>query len=159
MTHAGILVRKAMPSDANRITELYRQLVNDTAIHIEPEQITRMADDERTGLYVGEYFGTVYATALVALCYDAMYRKQPFAVVENVVVDVAVKKCGLGSALFQQIEKFCLEADCSKIMLLSSSQRTDAHQFFERLGFMGSTKRGFVKYRSALKQLYQNSSK
>ena len=157
--HADIQVRKAMPSDADHITELYRQLVNDTAIHVEPEQVARMADDARTRLFVGEYSGAVQATALVAVCYDAMYRRQPFAVVENVVVDIAVRKRGLGSALFQQIEKFCLEADCSKIMLLSSSQRTDAHQFFERLGFTGSAKRGFVKYRSALKQPYQNSPK
>jgi hypothetical protein len=36
--------------------------------------------------------------------------------------------------------------DCSKIMLLSSIHRTQAHAFFERAGFKGDSKRGFVKY-------------
>jgi hypothetical protein len=32
-------------------------------------------------------------------------------------------------------------------MLLSSQEREDAHRFFERSGFVGSAKHGFVKYR------------
>lgn len=32
------------------------------------------------------------------------------------------------------------------IMLLSSSHRTGAHAFFERVGFISDKKRGFVKY-------------
>jgi Acetyltransferase (GNAT) family. len=58
---------------------------------------------------------------------------------------------GVGTALMQEVEAFCLRADCSKIMLLSSIGRTDAHQFFGRMGFAGSTKRGFVKYRRQFK--------
>lgn len=34
-------------------------------------------------------------------------------------------------------------------MLLSASQRFDSHAFFEKQGFKGAIKRGFVKYRSA----------
>ncbi|HIV72719.1 MAG TPA: hypothetical protein H9903_17415, partial [Candidatus Aquabacterium excrementipullorum] len=41
----------------------------------------------------------------------------------------------------------CGRAQCSKIMLLSSIERTEAHAFFERAGYTGSTKKGFVKYR------------
>lgn len=48
----------------------------------------------------------------------------------------------------KEIEDFCYRADCSKIMLLSSSDRIQAHMFFEHVGFIGSSKRGFVKYRS-----------
>ena len=76
-----------------------------------------------------------------------MFGSQPFAVIENVVVNEAVRGKGLGEAPLRHIEAFCLAMDCSKIMLLSSIQREQAHRFFERVGFAGSSKRGFVKYR------------
>jgi hypothetical protein len=43
------------------------------------------------------------------------------------------------------------QADCSKIMLLSNSKRSEAHTFFEKQGFSSELKKGFVKYRSQLR--------
>jgi GNAT superfamily N-acetyltransferase len=77
-----------------------------------------------------------------------MFGSQPFAVVENIIVNEAVRGKGLGAALLRHIEAFCLAKNCSKIMLLSASQRERAHHFFEQAGFTGTSKRGFVKYRS-----------
>lgn len=144
-----MIVRKAKPKDAPRITGLYTQLVNNPAVKVEPEQIQALYDDERSRLLVCEYQGDVVGSALVSLCSDVMFSKQPFAVVENVIVDAAARGIGIGSALFTEIEAFCLRTECSKIMLLSSIQRSDSHKFFEKQGFKGEVKRGFVKYRSA----------
>jgi GNAT superfamily N-acetyltransferase len=74
---------------------------------------------------------------------------KPFAVVENVVVDQAARSRGVGAALLREIEARCKQARCSKIMLLSAAQRADAHRFFERQGFVGNSKVGFVKYSSS----------
>lgn len=144
-----MIVRQAEPKDADRIAELYAQLVNDPAVEVEREQILVLSNDERTMLYVCEYNGNVLGSALLSLCPDVMFRKQPFAVVENVIVDAAARGMGIGAAMFREIESFCLKTNCSKIMLLSSSQRLDSHMFFEKQGLKGSVKRGFVKYRSA----------
>ena len=75
-----------------------------------------------------------------------MFNTQPFAVVENVIVDQGVRSKGIGAALLRAVEAQSKAANCSKIMLLSSSQRTEAHRFFERLGFTSGAKLGFVKY-------------
>ncbi|MFM0191682.1 GNAT family N-acetyltransferase [Paraburkholderia strydomiana] len=77
-----------------------------------------------------------------------MYAEQPFAVVENLVVDQECRGNGIGQALLREVERFCLSRNCSKMMLLSSASRVDAHRFFEQVGFRGDRKRGFVKYRS-----------
>lgn len=140
-------VRPAKPSDSHRIAEFYAQLVENPAINVLPERIAKISDDPNTGLFVCEHNGLVEGTALVSLCADVMFGFQPFAVVENIVVNQARRGSGLGAALLQHIEAFCLSRDCSKIMLLSSAQREDAHRFFERAGFAGSSKRGFVKYK------------
>lgn len=149
MIGVHLIVREAKPEDALGLSELYNQLVNNPAVKVEPEQIQALYDDARSKLFVCDYQGNVVGSALVSLCSDVMFRKQPFAVVENVIVDVAARGLGVGTALFQAIEIFCVSTNCSKIMLLSSSQRLDSHAFFEKQGFKGAVKRGFVKYRSA----------
>jgi GNAT superfamily N-acetyltransferase len=97
---------------------------------------------------VCEIDGYVRGTVLICLCADAMYARQPFAVVENLVVDQECRGNGIGHALLREAERFCLSRSCSKMMLLSSASRADAHRFFEQVGFRGDRKRGFVKYHS-----------
>ena len=140
-------IRKAEPADAPRLAELYAQLVENPAIRVLPERIEQIAEDPATALFVCERDGVVVGSALVSLCADAMFGFQPFAVVENVVVDEACRGQGAGRDLLRHVEAFCARRDCSKIMLLSSVQRESAHRFFEHLGFVGSSKLGFVKYR------------
>jgi N-acetylglutamate synthase-like GNAT family acetyltransferase len=147
-SHAKPWVRNAQPSDAQRIAALYRQLVSNPAVCVLPSRIATVSADPNTGLFVCGHSGQVEGTALVSLCADVMFGAQPFAVVENIVVNDKFRGQGLGAALLCHIDAFCLAKDCSKIMLLSSIQREQAHRFFERAGFVGSKKRGFVKYRS-----------
>lgn len=40
--------------------------------------------------------------------------------------------------------EFAKEMGCYKVMLLSGSHRTEAHGFYESLGFSGTRKKGFV---------------
>jgi len=150
MTSGDLVVRRATPGDAPRIAELYFSLTNDPNINVQSARIADLTYDVRTALFVCEYLGEVCATALVSLCADVMYGRQPYAVVENVVVDDALRGMGIGSLLLNHIEAFCLTSDCSKIMLMSSIHRQEAHRFFERSGYTGSKKRGFVKYRSSM---------
>lgn len=140
-------IRLAKPTDSKRIAELYGQLVNNPQVNVLPERVAKVSADPNTGLFVCEYKGAVEGTALVSLCADVMFGFQPFAVVENIVVSEAHRGQGLGASLLRHIEAFCLSKDCSKIMLVSAVRREDAHRFFEKSGFTGSSKLGFVKYR------------
>lgn len=149
MTQHEHTIREAVPDDATDIASLYRQLVENPTITVLPARIVDIADDARTALFVVIGDSAVRGTALVSICMDAMFGHQPFAVVENIVVDRAVRGLGIGAALLRHVEMFSLAHDCSKIMLLSSSHREDAHRFFVKAGFAGSSKRGFIKYRRA----------
>jgi len=146
MKFSPVEVRRATADDAARIDALYGQLVGDTARCVLPEHIRELSKNPKTALLVSVIEGLVCGTALV-LCDDVMFERQPFAVVENVVVDAIARNRGVGAQLLRVVEAYCVTNDCSKIMLLSSSGRTDAHRFFERCGFDASLKRGFVKYR------------
>ena len=147
MSKVTAKVRCALPSDAKYVSELYCQLVSNPNISVLPERIAQISNDPNTALFVCEINDLICGTALVSLCADVMFKKQPFAVIENFVVDNSLRGQGIGLTLFRHIEAFCLSTECSKIMLLSSVDRNQAHRFFERVGLSSSFKRGFVKYR------------
>jgi N-acetylglutamate synthase-like GNAT family acetyltransferase len=148
MLSGNHLIRKARPSDAKSIENLYRQLAGNPEIAVWPEQIEKISSEPQTALFIIEADGEIQGTALASICSDVMFTTQPFAVIENVIIATQVQGRGLGSALLAHIEQYCLEKDCSKIMLLSSIHRESAHHFFQRAGYDGGAKRGFVKYRS-----------
>ena len=144
---AVVSVRAARRSDAPALEGLYRELVAGAAVSVLPDRIDQLANDPNTAILVAEAAGRVQGTALLTFCEDIMYRDQPFAVVENIVVASGCRGQGVGRALLLRVEALALERDCSKIMLLSASAREGAHRFFEGAGFNGTAKRGFVKYR------------
>jgi GNAT superfamily N-acetyltransferase len=141
-----IFVRHALPVDAEGVQRLYDVLVSNQDIQVLPDAIAGLSED-KAALFVCTSNSTVIATALVNICTDVMFGKQPFAVVENVIVDPLWQGMLIGTKLFAHIEEFCRVRSCSKIMLLSSAARENAHRFFIRAGYDSLAKRGFVKYR------------
>jgi N-acetylglutamate synthase-like GNAT family acetyltransferase len=141
------VVRRATTNDASAIESLYRELVSDPLIRVLPEQVATLSDSTTSFLLVAETDRAVCATALLTICPDAMYRTQPFGVVENVIVTHAMRGRGFGRLLLTQVEQLATDHHCTKLMLLSSTTREAAHSFFRRCGFTGDTKHAFVKYR------------
>jgi len=145
--HRPIQVRRAQPRDATAIEALYRLLVpGDDNISVSPDRIAALEENPSNHLLVVELEATVCGSAFLTICLDAMYGFQPYGVVENVIVLPTARGSGLGAALMDGVERAARDARCTKLMLLSSQSRTDAHNFFLRLGFDGERKRGFVKY-------------
>ena len=130
------------------MARLYAQQVANPALQVLPERLAELEHSQEAGLFVVEQDAQLLGTVLVVLCPDVMFGRCPFAVVENIVVDAAARRRGIGTALLRAVDAFCQAADCSKIMLLSAAERAEAHRFFERAGYAGDRKRGFVKYRS-----------
>lgn len=50
MVGVHLRVREAKPEDALRLSELYNQLVNNTAVNVEPEQIQTLYEDARKAI-------------------------------------------------------------------------------------------------------------
>ena len=141
------LFRKATAEDASAIEKLYRALVPGAPISVLPDRITHISNDPNTYLIVCDDDGDVIATALLTLCADVMFNHQPFAVLENIIIDADFQRQGVGKSLMDYLEVFCREKDCSKIMLLSSVERRGAHDFFAAMGYDPDGKLGFIKYR------------
>jgi N-acetylglutamate synthase-like GNAT family acetyltransferase len=136
----------AQPLEALEIQKLYRQLVDDSNVCVLPESIEALIQDDFNHLIVGRINKKIVATGFLTICRDVMYGDQPYAVLENIVVDIECRKQKIGQKLMAYIRSVCKSKRCTKIMLLSSSKRVEAHSFFEKCGYEADIKRGFVNY-------------
>lgn len=144
----NVVLRRAQASDAEAIELLYRELVSDASIRVLPEHVATLAESPSSFLIVGCSAGIVCATALLSICPDVMYVRQPFGLIENLIVKERHRGAGIGRRIMDYIEVIARDHDCTKLMLLSASHRHSAHCFFESVGFEGNKKVGFVKYGS-----------
>jgi GNAT superfamily N-acetyltransferase len=147
----SLQIRQAESGDAQAIQMLYRQLVRpvapDVEVNVRGERIEEIRADPHNFLWVLVAEGSVIGTAFVTLCLDPMHGRQPYAVLENFVIDENQRAQGYGTELMRFAVDFCYRADSSKIMLQSHGKRVEAHAFFEAQGFSADNKKGFVKYR------------
>lgn len=142
-----MLVRRACARDAAAIEALYTLLVpGDRNIHVDPSRVVALATDATNQLFVVEHDGGVCGSVFLTICLDPMYGFQPYGVIENVIVRADARGQGAGRALMAAVEQAARSARCTKLMLLSTATRSEAHAFFARLGFDGERKRGFVRY-------------
>ncbi len=118
----------------------------DDAIQVDPARLAALEEDATNLLLVCAVGDRVVATAFLTICPDPMYGAQPYGLVENVVVLEQHRGRGVGKALLAAVDEHARAARCTELMLLSARDRGEAHTFFERVGFDGERKRGFVEY-------------
>ncbi|MGI4791496.1 MAG: GNAT family N-acetyltransferase [Janthinobacterium lividum] len=70
----------------------------------------------------------------------------PFAEIGGLVVDAAFRRQGVGRALMAQAEEWAKAQGYAEVRLRSGLHRTDAHQFYERIGYtLAKTNHMFCK--------------
>ncbi|MFD3268538.1 GNAT family N-acetyltransferase [Paenibacillus dendritiformis] len=61
------------------------------------------------------------------------------------IIRIYASYSGIGQMLVQAVEQAAQERGCHSVMLFSSTGRSDAHRFYEKLGFLKDAAYGFVK--------------
>ena len=96
-------------------------------------------------LLVADHEGAVTGTVTVIVVPNLTHGAQPWAQLENMVVDATVRSAGVGHALMAEALRIAREAGCYKVQLQSRNERTDAHRFYAREGFTDASA-GFRLY-------------
>lgn len=95
----------------------------------------QMQGDGNNHLVVAELDGRVVAcyqiTFISGLSLSASRRAQ----IEGVRVAADLRGRGLGECLLADAENRAIEAGCTLLQFTTNRSRTDAHRFYERLGF------------------------
>lgn len=98
------------------------------AIEADPNQELIVAELE------GEVVGTLQLTCLPTLSYQGGTRAQ----VESVRVSEQVRGRGIGAGMMEWAMERARQRGCHLMQLTSHKSRSDAHRFYERLGFTAS---------------------
>jgi GNAT superfamily N-acetyltransferase len=137
------LVRAGVRHDLRRLIELLSQLSldqprEDLSTPIQPAYhpaLEAVLSDERQTILVAELDGRLAGMACFIILPNLSHIGRPYAMIEDRVVDAGLRGRGIGDALMQRAIEMAREAGCYKLSLTSNMTRTDAHRFYERLGF------------------------
>jgi GNAT superfamily N-acetyltransferase len=134
----SLVIRPAVAGDLDAVLELLAQL------HPERPELpvaddargtwARMLAEPNRTVFVARLDGTVCGTADLLVVTNLTHAARPWSIVENVVVDEAHRRRGVGRLLMDVVVRSAREAGAYKVQLLSAEGR-DAHHFYEALGF------------------------
>jgi GNAT superfamily N-acetyltransferase len=135
MTH----IRRATESDLPAVIRLHNQLDpgEPQISNADADRIfARINTYPDYAIYVAESDEAAIVGTFGLLVMDKLaHNGQPSALVEDVVVDESLRGQGIGRAMMLFAMEYCRTRGCYKLALSSNLKRTEAHTFYETLGF------------------------
>lgn len=138
--------RSALREDLPSILELYRQLNPDDGAKKAPDAEAIWASirsDDKIRYFVAAAGGRVVATCFICIIPNLSRGGRPIGFIENVVTDEKHRRKGIGKKLMGMAVDYARDSGCYKAILQSGIKRTEAHAFYESIGFDGASKRAF----------------
>lgn len=132
-------------SDLGSLVELYQQLDPKDGLSAEACEAAWKEIEKNPDI---RYFGAVEDGKVVSTCYAVIIPNltrgcRGICFIENVVTDREYRNRGLASRVIGMAVDFAKERYCYKVILQSGKARTEAHRFYERIGFDGESKKAF----------------
>ncbi|WP_093800073.1 GNAT family N-acetyltransferase [Streptomyces sp. Wb2n-11] len=100
--------------------------------------LARLADDPNQHVVVAVREGRVVGTLQLTVIPGLSRRGSTRSVVEGVRIHADERGSGLGTQLIEWAIDESRRQNCQLVQLTSDATRTDAHRFYERLGFEAS---------------------
>ncbi|SDF69548.1 GNAT family N-acetyltransferase [Sporolituus thermophilus] len=131
-----LIIRPAAEGDLPAIFALYGELAKAYDQKDDSGEAWREAwQDKRQHILVAERDGEIVGTLTCIVIPNLGHGGQPWAALTNVVVAAAHRGQGIGTALMAEASRLAKAANCYKIVLSSNLVRTEAHEFYRRLGW------------------------
>ena len=129
----ALLIRTMAPTDIAPARALLSQLGYDMNTEEVRQRYGAITEKHDHAIFVGEEDGRV--VALLHLYERPAFDKPPEAIVQAIVVDHNLRGTGIGKTMMDVAERWASERGFSSIALTSSVSRSDAHSFYNRLGY------------------------
>ncbi len=135
------------PATINDVPEIVAMLADDPlgATRESPDDLApylkafeRVASDPRQHLVMARLDGKPAGTLQLMIIHGLARRGAIRAQIESVRVHRGLRGRGLGSELIRWAIEAAREAGAGIVQLTSDASRTEAHRFYERLGFVNS---------------------
>lgn len=86
-------------------------------------------------VFVAIYNGSIAGTFALAIMDNLAHMGTPSGLVEDVAVSSVYQGRGIGTQMMKFAINACKVKGCYKVVLSSNLKRTNAHRFYEGLGF------------------------
>ncbi|MBT2397551.1 GNAT family N-acetyltransferase [Streptomyces sp. ISL-100] len=134
-------IRRAAPADLPAIVAMLaddplgaqRESPDDLAPYT--AALTRLTDDPNQHLVVAAREGRVVGTLQLTVIPGLSRRGSTRSIIEGVRIHADERGSGLGTQLIEWAIDESRRQNCQLVQLTSDATRTDAHRFYERLGF------------------------
>ena len=127
------------------LLELYKQLnPNDDIISdMELKNIWDNIKSQNIKYFIAKDDRRIIASCYICIIPNLTRNGKSVGFIENIITDKDYRKKGIGKNVVENAIKYAKEQSCYKVMLQSGNKRTDAHKFYESLGFNGESKKAF----------------
>ena len=140
------IIRAVRKNELRALLDLYKYLNEDDPEIPVDDKIKALwneilADPEQHYL-VAEVDGKLVSSCVLVVIKNLTRNASPYALIENVVTHPDYRNRGIGTRLLKRAQKTAKERGCYKVMLLTG--RTEAIPFYQKSGFDGGSKTGFI---------------
>ena len=139
-----LIIRPAVRSDIPAIVALLADdpmgATRESPDDLTPYQdaFTRLAADPQQHLTVAERAGRTVGTLQLTVIPGLSRRGTTRTIIEAVRIEASERGSGLGTELIEWAIAKSRDLGADLVQLTSDASRTDAHRFYERLGFTAS---------------------
>ena len=143
------MIREASPNDLDELLHLYLSL-HEMAIPEKSPSLQkvwqRMVEDPDHHIIVKVLDGKIVSSCICVVIPNLTRGLRPYALIENVVTHHDFRGKGHASECLDFSKKIATEANCYKMMLLTSSKKESTWEFYKRAGYNHQDKMAFIQW-------------
>ena len=141
-----VKIGRLTATDLEALAGLYRQFWGeDFSLEKMRATFERLDADPDYLLLGAKLDGRLVGSLMGVVCHELYGDCRPFLVAEDVIVDQDHRRRGIGAAMMRELERWAVERGCGYMLFVTETTRTDAHRFYESLGYGLETHKGFKK--------------
>jgi len=130
--------RSLREPDLDQLLALYRQLDpgdKETPLTDAAARWQQIKNIPGSDVIVGCLDGRIVTSCTLIVIPNITRCGLPYALIENVVTDAALRNRGLGTTLLKEAAQRAWDSGCYKVMLLTGSKKPEVLAFYEGAGF------------------------
>ncbi|QIS21602.1 GNAT family N-acetyltransferase [Nocardia terpenica] len=139
----NLIIRAARRSDVAAVVSLMAQdAISDVTLEVGPPlpahyvaAFETIDADPGELLMVAELDGAIVGTFRMSFMPTLLWQGGQIAQIESVRVDADRRGHGIGAHMMRWAIEESQRRGCARVQLTTNKSRTDAHRFYERLGF------------------------
>ena len=135
----NVNIRAAKSEDSQAICDLLRQMGYPQPLALIQEKFELLHNDANSQILIAEEEDKIYGF-LSLYFIPQIALEGDFAKICYLCVDENIRSKGIGHLLLQQAEQLARQRGCDRMELHSGEQRTLAHQFYLREGYVDAPK-------------------